>query len=180
MPSTRRDSWHWERFIEEGDELFSYMISNYNSMFSHFDIIPGVGCNKENRELMSVYGKEIEKESVSWIYDEKMNGNLFKKDYWSPFSDEYESYDMFLGYKRFFIYTEYKTRHYLQLGIDTKCRSSLLHPCDDCINSIYRGPHFIFAYYGWREEGGPLKPRNFIGISDESDWFPEKYWEILG
>lgn len=181
---SRKDSWHWDEFLEKGEEWYSYLTKNYPSMISewhipHFNIIPGLGCDMTHKELMKEHGKDIETGLCQWIENELSLGNLMKKENWSPFSDEYDPYEMYLGYKRFYIHAVGKKYYYLQLGIVVTCNFNLVNVCNDCVNSKERNPHFIVAYCGWREEGeSVLKPYNFIGITDNSDWIPEKYWEV--
>jgi hypothetical protein len=167
----------WKEFLEEGDELYSYMIHNFEEMFDgdsiikHFDV-RDFYCNGFNHAdiIIDKYYTDIQTELILWIKKEYIEGRLVDKTQWKPFRD-YDLIEMYHGYKKLFQYKQY----YFQLGMETLCM------IDNCIycnpNSDTDNKHFILEIYGWKEtEEDILYPYRYTIPSDNI--MPEKHWEI--
>ena len=166
----------WKRFVEEGNELFDYLIHNYDHMIDdttikHFNIREGMcWLNEYINTIKSTYNNDIQQKLISWIKKEFESGNLFKNEKWKPFPDDYAGTDMFFGYRKMFQY-----KHYLfQLAIEWGCR------IDDCIYCKKNDnmPNFCLAFYGWKDTAYKnLQPSNLFSLLDD-DTMPESYWKI--
>ena len=168
----------WDRFIVEGDVLFTYMTTNFESMVDvsmvpHFLILSGIHTSEsDSDEIMEIYGEDIQKELVLWIKDEAKNTQLFIDKNWKPFRNPKTFTSMNLGYNKLFQYKQY----FFQLGIindicDTNCCM-----IDNINKSII---HFVLMYYGWKENENAktLSPYNHIEILP-GNFLSEKYWNI--
>ena len=99
----------WSKFLLQADELYNYMINNFDTMFEgisiikHFEIREGYYLYiTDLEELTSNYGEDIQKNLIPWIKKEKEENRLFDKTLWKPFRDqEYLSF-MYYGYRKLF------------------------------------------------------------------------------
>ena len=166
----------WDRFLVKGDELFKYMVENFESMFDVSMVrhlcIKSEGVNDlGSRELMETYNNEIQNETYKWLKKEHDTGNLFKKENWKPFRDRSLLTTMYNGYKRLFQFRQY----YLQLVIDTSCELDM-DECKYCLNDE-DGICFQLILYGWRinDDDKNIQPYNNFPILPDNI-MPEKYW----
>jgi hypothetical protein len=163
----------WEQFIEEGNELYMYMITNFNKMFEgnttikHFEI-RDCYCNGINYAdiITDNYYKDIQKELIIWIKKEYNDGILLNRELWKPFRN-YNLIEMYYGYKKLFQYKHY----YFQLGIESECMNNCIY----CIEDV-DSKHFILEIYGWKEnEENILYPYRYNIPLDNI--MPENNWE---
>lgn len=160
----------WAEFVEEGDELYNYMVNNFNDMIDektirHFNIVYGRYCVIDDTdEIKDKYISEIQKELIPWIHNQ--GKDLFDYNNWIPFRDEYAMTQMYLGYRKMFIYKEYV----FQLSLVSDCSYNIR--CNTCKfgNSI----HFVASYYG-RKEGNIIQPDEIFTLQDDNI-MPDKYW----
>ena len=162
----------WDRFLIEGDNLYNYMISNFENMFDgntikYFCIINGIYRNiKDTDKITEDYGEEIEKELVPWIKKELREGRLFNKELWKPFRNQSQLLDMYYGYRMLFNYKEY----YFQLAIEDYC------DFDENNKRIDDRACFLLALYGWKNNNSNmLEPYN-DSIIPEDNVMPERHW----
>lgn len=182
---TEKYPW-WNRFLKEGETLYSFMRDNFETMIDanhirHFDIIHGVVLS-ELFSLKNDHISSIEEQLVLWIRNEHICGRLFDRVYWTPFSDAESVLDMFLGYRKFFTYREGSKEHFLQLALEKSCRWD--SACTECAMGLSgpispQVPHFTAAYYGWKEgDSDYLQPCGNLIINPNDMKIPEKYWDI--
>jgi len=164
----------WNRFVEEGEELYNYMIDNFNNMIDgesikHFDIVYGpYHTIKYIFDIKEKYFNDIHKEIIPWIKKEFDSKSLFKYNNWIPFRDQDAMVDMFLGYRKLFQYKEY----FFQLTMLSQCDKL---KCNDCnIEELTLYKHFGLALYGWKE-GNTIQPDNLFTLN-EDNIMPDKYW----
>ncbi len=166
----RRNS--WDEVIKEGDELFNYMIRNFENMFDkdsikHFNIIPGLYTSfSHTEEISEKYGQDIQKNLAIWLRKEFENNNLFEKTNWKPFRDPSMYSCIYMGYRKFFVYNDC----YFQVAIEPECSDCSY--CDNNENPI----HFELVYYGYKENN-TLQPYGYIKIL-ENDIISEDFWNI--
>ena len=105
--------------VKKGEELFQYMIHNYDTMFDgdyikHFDVwYTSHMMEGYYDEAIKECGKNnIKAELIPWIRKEFETNNLFNSENWRPERD-YDYCDMYLGYRKLFVYKQY----YFQLQI---------------------------------------------------------------
>jgi hypothetical protein len=163
----------WEECLKQGDELFQYMIHNYESMFDgdlikHFDIWYVTWWMQTYYEnVKEECYKDIQTQSVPWIRKEFETNNLFNSKNWKPFREaEYGGY-MYLGYRKIFVYKQY----YFQLQIEATC--------SDCIHCLRNeNPiHFELGLYGWKdteEQYRVLPYDNIVLLPD--NMMSDDYW----
>jgi hypothetical protein len=168
----------WEEFVEEGNELYNYMINNFNDMIDdksilHFDVEIGTyNMISHVDDIKKKYFYDIQKEIIPWIKRE--GKDLFKYDNWIPFRDPDVLTIMFLGYRKMFQFKQY----IFQLTMRLVCDSGTCEDCKlvDYISTI----HFRVALYGWREENKvniqptDLYPLLQDNIMPDSSWFYER------
>lgn len=167
-------SFYWDRFLLEGEELFNYMIHNFDTMLDgdivkHFDIRSGhYGYDTEADEINEKYAVDIQKNMVKWIKNEFEENKLFDKNNWKPFRDQDLLNYMYLGYRKMFQYKQY----YFQLAIENMCGI-----CDYCKIKNEDRTHFELALYGWKDENSEkLQPYDsFVNLCD--NMMTEKYWK---
>jgi hypothetical protein len=187
----------WDRFINEGDILFNYMIHNFDKMFDgkliikHFDIESGFfGLFDYIDDIKEQYNDNIQQELIHWIQKEFNNKELFQETNWRPFRDQDILTCMFLGYRRMFQY-----KHYIfQLILNSSCENcDVCNYCknnEDCTlsepsserempsgeRSSPEGTHFGLSFYGWKDKDYmKLQPYNNMSLSDDNV-IPEQFW----
>ena len=164
----------WDRFLEEGDKLFNYMINNFKEMFEdethirHFIIRDGFyGCIEDKEKLMNNYQDNIQKELIEFIKKEYEEESLFDKTNWKPFRDSYYLSEMYFGYKKLFKFKHY----YFQLAIDIECD---IDNCRYCVTQYI--PHFVAALYGWIDDTtDKLQPYKKVTILSDNI-MPKNHW----
>jgi hypothetical protein len=173
----------WPRFLIEGDNLYDYMIHNFDTMFEddtiikHFQLRDGIYRGLENlEELTSNYGEDIQKNLIPWIKKEKEENRLFDKTLWKPFRDQYNFSEMYYGYKKLFQYKHY----YFQLVMESECIDENCKYCiaSGAVNSIsiILNPHFGLALYGWKAKDSDMLQQNTdIKIPDDN-MMAERHW----
>jgi hypothetical protein len=167
----------WSRFLIEGDELFNYMLNNFENMFDgnlkikHFDIRDEAIYDIGSEEIMQKYDEEIQKDLIQWIKNELTEKRLFEKNNWKPFRDKYLLTYMYLGYRKLFQFKKY----YLQLGLEAACVES--ETCKYCEKNENQ-KHFQLILYGWKDENcDKLQPdERFTIVSNNI--IPDHYWNI--
>ena len=171
---------NWETLAKDGDELFEYLINNYENMLDgedkvkHFDIENGDYLSDDTIYIKDTYSDELQKELVPWIKNEFQKNELFKIENWKPFRDHnlYFSY-IYLGYRNLFQF-----KHYIfQLTISFGCEEE--DTCIHCIKENLIGTFRIrlgLGLYGWKDENYvKLQPRDRITVLDDNI-LPETYW----
>ena len=169
----------WEEFVEEGNELYNYMINNFNDMIDdksirHFDVEIGrYHMLRYIDDVKDTYFYDIQKEIIPWIKKEASK-ELFKYDNWMPFRDPDVLTIMFLGYRKMFQFKQY----IFQLTITADCNNET---CDNCkLGEPFATKHFSVALYGWREENKVnIQPSDSMPLSEDnimsdSSWFYER------
>ena len=167
----------WDKFIVKGQELFDYMINNFNDMFDidmkikHFTLRDGGVYDLGTEEIMIKHGTDIERELILWIYNEYNTNDLFNTNLWKPFRDDYIITDMYLGYRKLFTFKEY----YFQLIIENKCNSYDI--CEYCSNNKFTYC-FSLVLYGWKNNKEyKLQPYNRVNILDDNI-LPDNEWNL--
>ena len=155
---------NWETLAKDGDELFEYLINNYEKMLDgedkvkHFNIDKAKHFNIDNGdyledcviEIKETYSDELQKELAPWIKNEFQKNELFKIENWKPFRDcdLYLSF-IYLGYRKMFQF-----KHYIfQLAISFGCEER--DTCIHCIKEDLIGKfkiRFGLGLYGWKDE----------------------------
>lgn len=163
----------WKEFVEEGDILYNYMVNNFKEMINetiirHFNITYG-------RSYVIDYVDDINEEDniaiqlklIPWI--QKEGKSLFEYNNWMPFRDEIAMTDMYLGYRKMFIY-----KHYVfQLSLTSGC--DYFDLCNNCKNGM-NNIHFVASLYGWKDDNYVnLQPENRMTIL-EDNIMPDSYW----
>jgi len=171
--------WYWPKFLKRGDELFDYMIHNFEYMFLNHTLVKHLevreaGCHDiGGKEIEEKYRDEIQKQLVPWIKSEYENEDLLEKDNWMPFRDSYTITDMYLGYKFFFKFIAQNNEnqdqtilenslnfcgtrtYYFQLSIDECCDKDYCKYCDGNEDST----RFELVLWGWMDnENTDFKP----------------------
>jgi hypothetical protein len=166
--------WFWDRFLIEGDQLYDYMIKNYENMFDgklikHFTIRDGIyGYSDDTIKINEKYGIDIENQLIGWIQKEFNEKRLFQKIDWKPFRDQFNLSSMYFAYRKLFQYRNY----YFQFIMETNCT---IDNCKYCENDEIRS-HFGLAIYGWKDDNSEiLQPTENIkipkdNIMPEIDW----------
>lgn len=174
-------SHYWERFLKEGDELFNYMINNFEKMFednmhiNHFEIRDGFYASDKSKELIDInyYNNEIEKDLIIFIRKEVKTKSLFNKSNWKPFRFNMRISEMYYSYNKLFKFKKY----YFQLSIDQyceinncKCHENNENNEDNC------NPHFMIALYGWKDDiSNIMLPYNNI-FDNCNNIIPDSHW----
>jgi hypothetical protein len=193
----------WDRFLVEGELLFQYMKDNFNNMFEgdakikHFNIRNEMCYDHGSHELNQVFGKEIQKELVPWIKKELEDNRLFNNTLWKPFRDIYTLHDMYLGYRKLFLfrpnYDSYpdllesnilrpeiniKGTYYFQLSIDAECYEDICMDCDNDITNMYN-KHFELVLYNWIDDKTNKLYFNKFGPILSDNLMPQMSWEQM-
>ena len=163
----------WKEFIEEGNEIYNYMINNFNDMIDdttirHFDIEYGpYDMISHVDDIKKKYFYDIQKEIIPWI--KKESKALFEYDNWMPFRDSDVLTIMFLGYRKMFFFKQYM----FQLTMRLVCDSGTCEDCKlvDYISTI----HFRVALYGWKDDNNKIHPEDLF-IPLEDNIMPDSYW----
>jgi hypothetical protein len=85
----------WKQFIEEGNELYKHLITNFEYLIvgdniMHFSIIEGVYQGTVNlEEIEKLYGRDIELKLIQWIHNEIKENSLYNRDLWKPFREQW-------------------------------------------------------------------------------------------
>jgi len=164
----------WKRFVEEGDELYNYMVNSFNYMIhgnliKHFDVEIGIYPMISNIDaIKEKYFYDIQKEIIPWIHTQ--GKDLFDYNNWIPFRDPDVLTTMFLGYRKMFQFKQY----IFQLTITSQCNNEACHNCK--IGDSIANKHFGVALYGWIEENKiNIQPRDTMALL-EDNIMPDKYW----
>jgi hypothetical protein len=177
--SHEKYGWNLDRFEEEGDILFKYMLQDFDNMFDgknkikHFDIISGVNDLRTYVcHIKKQYRKDIERDLIQWIQKEFENNDLFQPTNWRPFREQFIFTSMFLGYRKMFQYNQYM----FQLSLSDWCQDCC--SCNYCKEDIDDKEciHFYLAFYGWKDDNNTkLQPYNHPDLSEENR-LPESFW----
>jgi hypothetical protein len=120
----------------------------------------------ETDYIKEKYISDIEAELLPWI--KKEGSALFEYNNWIPFRHEYSMTEMYLGYRKMFIYKEYV----FQLSLVSDCSYNIRCNSRKFGNSI----HFVASYYG-RKEGNIIQPDEIFTLL-EDNIIPEEYWYL--
>lgn len=164
----------WNNISAEANKSFEYMLHNYNTMLTdnllvkHFTLLDEGVYDLGIKDIMKLYGDEIEKEIGPWIQKEYESGRLFDKTVWKPFRDRYTLFDGYMGYKKMFIFKNY----FFQLIIHDTCVSDMCKFCNDyeVVN------HFELAVIGWKEDNSNMLQPYGVDPIPSDDIMPERYW----
>lgn len=79
--------YRWNKFLIEGDELYQYMINNFEDMIDkgnikHFEIYNDID---DKINVQGIYNSNIQNELIKWIRQELYHNRLFNKLLWKPF-----------------------------------------------------------------------------------------------
>jgi hypothetical protein len=166
----------WEELVKEGEALFDYMITNFDSMFDdksrikHFDIENGdYGLTCYVDEIKEKHFDSIQTALICWIKHELDINELFKNNNWKPFRDQEMLTTMFLGYRKMFEYKQY----YFQLAIDDWCGD-----CSYCKENENTAIHFELELYGWLDKDTNILQPYYHDIVLSDKIMAEKYWNI--
>ncbi len=163
----------WKKFLEEGDILYNYMITNFENMFDgdtikYFCVFDGIyRCIADTDKITEEHGNDIEKELIPWIRKERDEGRLFDKTLWKPFRNQRMLLDMYYGYRILFTYKEY----IFQLAVEDYCDFY-----ENNNNRIDDHACFFLALYGWKKEGSNLLQPYRDSIIPEDNIMPEEHW----
>ena len=164
----------WDSITAAANKSFEYMLQNYNSMLTddlfvkHFTLDDEGVYDVGIKEIMKVYGDEIEQKIGPWIQTEYESGRLFDKTLWKPFRDPDSLICGYMGYKLMFIFKHY----FFQLVIVDTCLYDFCKICNgnDCID------HFELVVIGWKEDNSNmLKPYPNLDIPVDNI-MPERLW----
>jgi hypothetical protein len=176
----------WDRFLVEGDALYTILTTNFDSLFDgnkikHFYLIDGIYRSiKDTAEMTNEMGDDIQKDLVPWIKNELKEGRLFDKTLWRPFRDNNAVITMYHGYKKLFKYKEY----IFQLAMETDCIADICeycNPTDDLTQwrPSENGQHFSLSLYGWIDDNSNmLKPYDQVMIPEDY-MMPDIHWNII-
>ena len=163
----------YERFLQEGAELFTCLKNNFKDVFENedtlvlFDITDKRRCYyyKEIEKIKDKYFNDIQKELIVWIHNEHASGSLFLESNWKPFRDLDIMTTMFFGYKRMFKYKQY----YFQLIMDGYI--------DDCEGNDKR-VLFELNLYGWMDDTHEKLQPDDMAIIPPDAMMPSWYWNV--
>lgn len=174
----------WGEFVKEGNELYNYMLNNFNDMINeksirHFDVEIGTyNMTRYIDDIKERYFYDIQKELIPWIKREFNNKELLEYNNWIPVRDPDVLTIMFLGYRKMFQFNKY----IFQLTITSQCNNET---CENCkLGESIATNHFSTALYGWREENKvniqptdvyPLLQDNII---PDSLWYWDRKYSI--
>jgi hypothetical protein len=167
---------YWNEHVQEGEQSYEYLITNFHKMFDgdtikHFNIryvTPQTIIYID--DIKEKYINELQKELIPWINIEFECGRLTNKNNWKPFRDRYSIELMYLGYNKLFQYKQY----YFQLVIESDIWDCVEN-CPYCIENESL-THFELALYGWKdEEFEKIQPDNNYIVSSDN-MMPEKDW----
>ena len=161
--------------MKDGNKMYNYMVNNFNDMVNdksirHFNVgyaLPHVMDYAD--EINEKYNNDIQLELIPWIKKEFDSEALFEYTNWMPFRDRYVMTEMFLGYRKLFIYKKY----IFQLSLISDCDYKDI--CDNCKNGI-SDIHFVASLYGWKDnkDNNKIKPYENFTIEDNS--IPDSFW----
>ena len=171
----------WEPIVEEADELFEYLLHNYDNMLDgedkvkHFDVLYGRNLYMDAAsEIRETYHYEIQRELVPWIKNEFQTGELFKMENWRLYRDRWAMSTMYLGYRKLIIFKQFL----LQLTMSFYCDNDV-YKCDYCEKKDYCGNAFSVALYGWTDinKVEPCNQECAYICNDPNDlMIPESHW----
>ena len=149
-----------DRFIREGEELYRFLIENFDKMFNEDKTLIFVdiryffdSCQDYVEDIRKNYNDSIKKEFGLWLLQEKSSGRLFDRTNWQIYRNRDICTDMYIGYRTLFVYKQY----YFQVSYD-----------------FY---FFALGLYGWKDEHKEtLQPDNLeLILSDlyisERNWY---------
>ena len=148
-----------DRFIREGEELYQFLIYNFDTMFNEDNTLIFVdiryfsdSCQGYIKDIQKNYSDDIRKEFGLWLLHEKANGWLFDRANWQIYRNRDVCTDMYIGYRTLFVYKQY----YFQVSYD-----------------FY---FFVLGLYGWKDEYiEALQPDNLeVILSDR--YISERNW----
>ena len=165
----KKNDWlqeRWQKMLARGDEFFTYMISNFNSMFINDTFVKHFEINEDSRYNMEIYETDdkdaqnkllddIQKELVPWIKNEHKSGRLFENTNWMPFPGGCgcSVYETYLGYRYMFLYKDL----YFQLSINEDC---IPEECKYCDGNEFN-MRFELVFEGQKDESSnKLKPHD--------------------
>lgn len=173
----------WDRFINEGDVLYNYMITNFENMLNgdkikHFCINDGIYRRiKDTDEMNNEMSDDIQKELIPWIRKEFQEGRLFNKEIWTPFRNKNTSTTMYYGYRKLFYYDKY----IFQLSLEEYCELDECLYCNpnNVITNICseNSQHFCLALYGWKEDGSNMLQPHKQVIIPMDDLISDIHWK---
>lgn len=164
--------YYWKDCIIEGNNSFTYMINNFDTMFDgdsikHFYIGYATSNNMVYyRDINDMYNSEIQSPLSIWIKKEHENMKLFEETNWKLFHDQHDPYCVYMCYNKLFQYKQY----YFQLAIENGCGADWCEYCKKESNGI----HFELALFGWKENG-ILEPDKKYTVEDDN-MICKKFW----
>ena len=148
-----------DRFIREGEELYQFLIENFDTMFNKDNTLIFVdiryfsdSCQDYLKDIHTNDSDDIKREYSVWLLQEKNSGRLFDRANWQIYRNRDVFTDMYLGYRILFIYKQY----YFQVSYD-----------------FY---FFALGLYGWKDKQiEALQPDNLaIILSDQ--YISDRNW----
>jgi hypothetical protein len=178
-PKVNKEAEEWKHHLEKGEKLFSYMVENFDSMFSddivikEFCIRPGrYGLEWLLQTILTQYMEDIQKELIPWIKTELKEQRLFNFTLWKPFRDQYDIPFTYLGYRKLFEYKNYL----FQLSLDDCCGNCNYFLENIKCDSYDPCVHFQLALYAITDSNDEYltaKPLGTVGIDM---MMPERWW----
>ena len=144
----------WERFEQEADQAYSYLVANVDHMIKgkrvlHFSIQPSWNGStiRYYEQIKQAHQKELEGLVILWVRQERDAGRLFIRENWKTYRHTLDHTASFIGYRGLFCFKEYV----FQLSVD------LYDWDDDCIDCLLTEPsedipHFEAMVYGRKGE----------------------------
>lgn len=170
----------WLLFLEWGDELFHYMVHNFEKMFDGdsrikmFNIREGSNNIITCSDIVKIKEKDgvnIQNGLIHWIKKEYIDGDLFKRENWNPFREYDEVNRMYFGYRKMFLYNEY----YFQLILGDYCKGCW--DSEDCNFCKDNSACFELALWAWNNEEFEKRYKSHKFFRFPNDSIPEDYWQ---
>jgi hypothetical protein len=136
----------WLSFIKEGDESYNYMLHHYHQMIDHEILDSGFIVYYATYVMYWEYDKihwdryDIQRELITWIHNEYERRALFERNNWKYERDSYSIVNMYIAYRKLFVYHNY----YFQLIIEGGKYGKQEN------DPIEYYPVFQLALFGWK------------------------------
>ena len=163
----------WVSFEKEGEELYEYLTRHFECLFEptgaikYFDMRYTFYPTYDYYEgVKKEIGKQVHKEIIPWIHEERRTGRLFDNRNWKPFRDQDVLTSMYYGYRPLFVFHDF---FYFQLVIERIYRDTANRTIKPCIV-------LQVGLYGWKERGIEyIQPYDDLMI-EADNMMPDRHW----
>ena len=165
----------WPRFEKEGDELYEYLITHFEELFEPTGAIKYFDMRYTSYLTLGYYegvkkecGKQVHREIIPWIHEERRSGRLFDKENWKPFRDQDFLTRMYCGYRKLFVFHDF---FYFQLIMER-----VYHDTAD--RKVKASMDLRVGLYGWKEKGvDGVQPYTMAVMLGDNDMMEDRHWK---